>query len=73
LAHYAKVAYDIEYKTPFGWKELEGIHWRGDWDLSRHGQYAKKDFTYTDPKTKKKFILGLLKLQEESIEPSYSS
>lgn len=56
LAHYAKIAYDIEYKTPFGWKEWEGIHWRGDWDLSRHGQYAKKDFTYTDPETKEKFI-----------------
>ncbi len=56
LAHYAKIAYDIEYKTPFGWKEWEGIHWRGNWDLSRHGQYAKKDFTYTDPETKEKFI-----------------
>ncbi len=56
LAHYAKVAYDIEYKTPFGWKEWEGIHWRGDWDLSRHGKYAKKDFTYRDPLSKEKFI-----------------
>lgn len=56
LAHYAKVAFDIEYKTPFGWKEWEGIHWRGDWDLSRHGQYSGKDFTYTDSETKKKFL-----------------
>jgi len=56
LAHYAKVAYDIEYQTSFGWKEWEGIHWRGDWDLSRHGQFAKKDFTYTDPETGEKFI-----------------
>ena len=57
LAHYAKKAVDIEYKTPFaGWKEWEGIHWRGDWDLSRHGQYSKHDFTYTDPKTGEKFI-----------------
>ncbi len=56
LAHYAKVAYDIEYQTPFGWKEWEGVHWRGDWDLSRHGKYSGKDFTYTDPKTGKKFI-----------------
>jgi len=57
LAHYAKEAWDIEYKTPFGdWNEFAGVHNRGDWDLSRHGQYAKKDFTYTDPKTKKKFI-----------------
>ena len=56
LAHYAKVAYDIEYKAPFGWNEWEGIHWRGDWDLSRHGQYAGKDFTYTDPITGEKFL-----------------
>lgn len=35
-AHYAKFAEDIEYKSPFGWKEFEGIHHRGDWDLSRH-------------------------------------
>lgn len=35
-AHYAKDAYDIEFKTPFGWSEFEGIHNRGDWDLSRH-------------------------------------
>ena len=56
LAHYAQKAFDIEYQTPFGWKEWEGIHWRGDWDLSRHGQYSGKDFTYTDQKTGEKFI-----------------
>jgi len=36
-AHYAKFAEDIEYEAPFGWSEFEGIHNRGDWDLSRHG------------------------------------
>jgi len=56
LAHYAKVAFDIEYKTPFGWKEWEGIHWRGDWDLSRHGKFSGHDFTYTDPVTGEKFL-----------------
>jgi len=56
LAHYAKVAFDIEYKTPFGWKEWEGIHWRGDWDLSRHGQYSGHAFTAIDEKTGKKFV-----------------
>ena len=35
-AHYAKSAEDIEYEAPFGWSEFEGIHHRGDWDLSRH-------------------------------------
>lgn len=56
LAHYAKVAFDIEYQTPFGWKEWEGIHWRGDWDLSRHGEFSGKDFTYTDQVTGEKFL-----------------
>ncbi len=35
-AHYARKATDIEYQAPFGWSEFEGIHHRGDWDLSRH-------------------------------------
>ncbi len=35
-AHYARKAEDIEYNSPFGWKEFEGVHHRGDWDLSRH-------------------------------------
>ncbi len=35
-AHYARFATDIEYNSPFGWKEFEGIHHRGDWDLGRH-------------------------------------
>jgi glycyl-tRNA synthetase len=35
-AHYARAAVDIEYNSPFGWKEFEGIHHRGDWDLSQH-------------------------------------
>lgn len=35
-AHYARKAVDIEYQAPFGWSEFEGIHHRGDWDLSRH-------------------------------------
>jgi glycyl-tRNA synthetase len=49
-AHYAQIAQDIEYNSPFGWKEFEGIHHRGDWDLSRH------KLVYTDPDTGKKFI-----------------
>jgi len=56
LAHYAKKAVDIEYKTPFGWSELEGIHNRGDWDLSRHSQFSGQDLRYTDPQTNEKFM-----------------
>jgi glycyl-tRNA synthetase len=46
LAHYAKRAVDIEYKFPFGWKEIEGIHNRGDWDLSNHSKCSREDLTY---------------------------
>jgi len=55
LAHYAKAAFDIHYKMPFGWKEIEGIHNRGDWDLSRHSQYSGKDLSFLDESTKEKF------------------
>lgn len=44
-AHYAKKAFDIEYQAPFGWSEFEGIHHRGDWDLSRHGLKYKDSLT----------------------------
>ena len=56
LAHYAKAAWDIEYNAPFGWQELEGVHHRGDWDLSRHQQYSGQDMGYFDSETKEKFI-----------------
>ncbi|MBI2626000.1 MAG: glycine--tRNA ligase [Candidatus Nealsonbacteria bacterium] len=46
LAHYAKRAADIEYKFPFGWKEIEGIHNRGDWDLSNHSKCSGKELKY---------------------------
>ena len=46
LAHYAKRAVDIEYEFPFGWKEIEGIHNRGDWDLSNHSKHSGQDLRY---------------------------
>jgi len=46
LAHYARRAVDIEYKFPFGWKEIEGIHNRGDWDLSNHSKHSGDDLKY---------------------------
>jgi len=45
-AHYARKQIDIEYKFPFGWREIEGIHNRGDWDLSNHSKYSGKDLKY---------------------------
>jgi glycyl-tRNA synthetase len=56
LAHYAKKAVDIEYRFPFGWKELEGIHNRGDWDLSRHAAESGENLTYFDPAINESFI-----------------
>ncbi len=56
LAHYAKRAIDVEYKFPWGWDEIEGIHDRGDWDLSNHSKYSGQDLSYFDEQTKKKFI-----------------
>ncbi len=56
LAHYAKAAADVEYLFPFGWQEIEGIHDRGDWDLTRHSEYAGRDLGVTDEETKEKFV-----------------
>jgi glycyl-tRNA synthetase len=48
LAHYAKAAVDIEFKFPFGWGELEGIHHRGTWDMSRHQEFSGENMEYLD-------------------------
>ena len=55
LAHYAKAATDIQYNFPIGWQELNGIHHRGTWDLSRHAEYSGKNMDYLDPYTGEKF------------------
>ena len=56
LAHYAKDAFDIEYKFPFGWEELEGIHSRTDFDLKRHMEFSGKKINYMDPETNEWYI-----------------
>jgi len=56
LAHYAKRAIDIEYEFPMGYKELEGIHNRTDFDLSRHQEFSGKDLRYFDDQTRQRFI-----------------
>ncbi|MFC1722143.1 glycine--tRNA ligase [Patescibacteria group bacterium] len=55
-AHYNKIATDIEYKFPFGWKEFQGIHYRSDWDLSRHGEYSGENFLYKDELRNEEYI-----------------
>jgi len=58
LAHYASEAYDIEYnfKCMGGFKEVEGIHARGNWDLSQHSKFSGVDLSYFDEETKERFI-----------------
>ncbi|MES2856613.1 MAG: glycine--tRNA ligase, partial [Bdellovibrionota bacterium] len=56
LAHYALKAGDIEYKFPFGWQELEGIHNRSDFDLTQHAKFSNKKIEYFDEANKEKFV-----------------
>ncbi len=56
LAHYAKAACDIQYLFPIGWSELNGIHNRTNYDLSRHQEYSGKSMLYVDPNTGEKYV-----------------
>ncbi len=81
LAHYASEAYDVEYdfKSLGGFKEVEGIHARGDWDLSQHSKFSGTDLSYFDEKTKEKFMphvmetsVGLNRLLLMFIDKAYT-
>lgn len=56
LAHYANAAADIEFEFPMGFKELEGIHSRTDFDLNAHEEYSGKKLRYHDPETNKSYV-----------------
>ena len=56
LAHYANAATDIEFEFPFGFKELEGIHSRTDFDLNQHEKYSGKKLRYFDPETNESYV-----------------
>ncbi len=56
LVFYAKEAYDIEYNFPFGFKELEGVHARGDYDLTQHSKFSGKDLSYVDQRANEKYM-----------------
>ncbi|OHB10621.1 MAG: glycine--tRNA ligase [Candidatus Zambryskibacteria bacterium RIFCSPLOWO2_12_FULL_45_14] len=56
LVFYAKDAWDIQYEYPFGWNELEGLHNRGDYDLTQHQKFSGVDMSYFDEETKERFI-----------------
>lgn len=80
LAHYASEAYDIEYDFVAlgGFKEVEGIHARGDWDLSQHSKFSGEDLSYFEEKTGERFIphimetsVGLARLFLMFIDQAY--
>ena len=56
LVFYAKEAHDVEYKFPFGWKELEGVHARGDYDLTQHCKHSGQKMEYFDQAKDEKYI-----------------
>ena len=56
LAHYANAATDIEFEFPFGFKELEGIHSRTDFDLAQHQQFSGRKMQYFDPETGESYV-----------------
>ena len=56
LAHYANAATDIEYKFPFGFKEVEGIHSRTDFDLKQHQEYSGRKMQYFDPEIGESYV-----------------
>ena len=56
LAHYANAAVDVEFKFPFGFKEVEGIHSRTDFDLSQHQEFSGKKIQYYDPELGESYV-----------------
>lgn len=55
-AHYSSKTYDLEYAFPFGVQELEGVAYRGNYDISKHQEHSKKNLEYIDTETKERFI-----------------
>ena len=60
LSHYSKRTVDIEYETPFGWKEMYGLAYRTDFDLKNHMNASKEDLSYQDPETNEKSVPHVL-------------
>ncbi len=64
LSHYSSMTFDIEYNFPFGWGELMGLAYRGDFDLKQHQEFSGEKLEYTDPQTNEKYLPHV-------IEPSF--
>ncbi len=79
LAHYANAAVDIEFKFPFGFKEVEGIHSRTDFDLSQHQKFSGKKIQYFDPELNESYVpyvvetsIGVDRMFLQILSASYS-
>jgi len=71
LAHYASACFDIEYKFPFGWKELQGMADRKQFDLQQHIQFSKKDLKLFDEETKQKIIPYVAAEPSQGVERAF--
>lgn len=71
ISHYASDTWDLEYEFPFGWKELEGISNRTDFDLKQHIKHSKKDLSLFDEETKQKIIPHVIAEPSLGVERSF--
>ena len=71
LSHYALDTWDLEYEFPFGWKELQGLANRTDFDLKQHMQFSKTDLTLFDEETKKKIVPHVICEPSQGVERAF--
>ena len=71
LSHYALDTWDLEYEFPFGWKELQGLSNRTDFDLKQHIQHSKTDLSIFDEETKKKIIPHVICEPSQGVERAF--
>jgi glycyl-tRNA synthetase len=71
LSHYALDTWDIEYEFPFGWKELQGLSNRTDFDLKQHMEHSKTDLSIFDEETKKKIIPHVICEPSQGVERAF--
>ena len=71
LSHYALDTWDLEYEFPFGWKELQGLSNRTDFDLKQHMEHSKTDLSIFDEETKKKIIPHVICEPSQGVERAF--
>ncbi|MBI5880772.1 glycine--tRNA ligase, partial [archaeon] len=71
LAHYSSDCWDLEYNFPWGWKELQGIADRGDFDLQQHMKHSKKDMSIFDEESKEKVVANVVAEPSLGVDRSF--